>query len=44
MAESWSQVCRECLDVVADVPIQVLLVTVLATFAGLIVLVSCPAC
>lgn len=40
MAESWGQVCRQCVDVVADVPISVLLVTVLATFAGLMVLVS----
>lgn len=37
---AWSDVCRECVNVVAEVPIEILLVSVLATLLGLFVLVS----
>ena len=37
---AWSEVCRECVNTVAQVPIEILLITVLATLLGLFVLVS----
>lgn len=37
---AWSDVCRQCVNVVAEVPIEILLVSVLATLLGLVVLVS----
>lgn len=40
MAESWGDICRQCVAVVADVPASVLLGTVLATALGVFVLVS----
>lgn len=40
MDDTWGQICHQCVDVVADVPVSVLLVTLLATVVGLFVLVS----
>lgn len=40
MADSWGDICRQCVAVVADVPASVLLGTVLATALGVFVLVS----
>ncbi|KAJ5176723.1 Dolichyl-phosphate beta-glucosyltransferase [Penicillium canariense] len=38
MTESWANICRQCVTVVADVPASILLVTLLATLLGLFVL------
>jgi hypothetical protein len=40
MATAWGEVCRQCVSTVAEVPIQILLVTIAATLLGLFVLVS----
>lgn len=40
MATAWGEVCRQCLSTVAEIPIQILLVTIAATLLGLFVLVS----
>ncbi|KAJ6070179.1 hypothetical protein N7467_011498 [Penicillium canescens] len=40
MATAWGEVCRQCVSTVAEVPIQILLVTISATFLGLFVLFS----
>lgn len=40
MATAWGEVCRQCVSTLAEVPIQILLVTIAATFLGLFVLVS----
>ncbi|KAJ5353919.1 Dolichyl-phosphate beta-glucosyltransferase [Penicillium brevicompactum] len=36
---AWSEVCRQCVDTVVGVPIEILLVAILATLLGLLVLV-----
>ncbi|CAI7657663.1 unnamed protein product [Penicillium bialowiezense] len=35
---AWSEVCRQCVDTIAGVPIEILLVAVAATLLGLLVL------
>ncbi|KAJ5317574.1 hypothetical protein N7508_002082 [Penicillium antarcticum] len=40
MATAWGEICRQCVSTVAEVPIQILLVTILATLLGLFVLFS----
>ncbi|KAJ6002043.1 hypothetical protein N7522_007270 [Penicillium canescens] len=40
MATAWGEVCRQCVSTVAEVPIQILLITIAATFLGLFVLFS----
>lgn len=40
MATAWGEVCRQCVSTIAEIPIQILLVTIAATFLGLFVLVS----
>ncbi|KAJ5775395.1 uncharacterized protein N7511_000406 [Penicillium nucicola] len=40
MVTAWGEVCRQCVSRVAEVPIQILLVTISATLLGLFVLFS----
>jgi hypothetical protein len=37
---SWGEVCRECVNTVVQVPIEILLAAVIATLLGSLVLVS----
>ena len=37
---AWNEVCRQCVNTVANVPIEILLAAILATLLGLFVLVS----
>lgn len=40
MADSWSDICRQCVSTVAEVPVYILLGSLLATSLGVFVLVS----
>lgn len=40
MAAAWGQVCRQCVNTVVEIPVQILLIAALATLLGLFVLVS----
>ena len=40
-SESWGGICVRCAELVAQVPLHITLVTVLASLAGLFVLVRC---
>lgn len=42
MADAWVDVCRQCVNLVTDVPPYILLVAFAATFLGLFVLVRFP--
>jgi dolichyl-phosphate beta-glucosyltransferase len=37
---AWSEVCRECVNTVATIPIEILLASIAATLLGIFVLVS----
>jgi dolichyl-phosphate beta-glucosyltransferase len=43
MAEAWSNVCRQCIATVSDVPPSILFAAAVATGLGLFVLVSLAA-
>ncbi|KAJ5534205.1 hypothetical protein N7527_000459 [Penicillium freii] len=40
MAAAWGEVCRQCVNTVVEIPVQILLIAALATLLGLFVLFS----
>lgn len=44
MTESWGNVCVHCAELLARVPLHIVLVAVLASLVGLFVLVRCRCC
>jgi hypothetical protein len=40
MAAAWGQVCRQCVNTVVEIPVQILLIAAIASLLGLFVLVS----
>jgi hypothetical protein len=40
MAAAWGEICRQCVNTAAEIPVQILLIAALASLLGLFVLVS----
>jgi hypothetical protein len=40
MAAAWGEVCRQCVNTVVEIPVQILLIASVASLLGLFVLVS----